>query len=131
VIGVFGVGQPPDGSPDRNLGRESTGRLSAKAVAKIAPAPRHPLTEEVVLKRGYYLAKPLPSGEWLGVRRFLSSTGIVIVDSFLTWRTRFCYDTPDEAIAAFEAWDGTGDPPGLWLRQLPGDRLGPGAFQDI
>jgi hypothetical protein len=40
---------------------------------------------------------------------------------------RYCYKTEAEAIAALEAWDGTADPPGQWVKHKSarGERLGP------
>lgn len=36
----------------------------------------------------------------------------------------WCYDSPAEAIAALEAWDGTGEPEG-WMRHPPSGRRRP------
>jgi hypothetical protein len=41
----------------------------------------------------------------------------------------WCYDKREtvEALIAFLSWDGTGDPPGPWIKHLGSGRKGPGA----
>jgi hypothetical protein len=40
---------------------------------------------------------------------------------------RFCYKNHNEAVKALEVWEGTGDPPGNWIKQkgLGEDRPNP------
>lgn len=83
------------------------------------------LTKAEVLALGYALARPLGNGEWLAVAPQLFTTGLFIVQDRHSCRTRYCYESPIEATRAFLTWDGEGDPPGLWIKQKPEDRLNP------
>jgi hypothetical protein len=53
------------------------------------------------------------------------TTGLFIVTDRCRWRTRYCYEHPIEALNACLIWDGKGDPPGLWIKQKPEERLNP------
>lgn len=77
-----------------------------------------PLTE-------YWPVRQLPSREWAGVRDMMHTAGIHIGIGATGYRTRFCYETRGEAMAALIAWTGDGDPPGRWIKQKPEDRRGP------
>lgn len=83
------------------------------------------MDERTILALGYYRAKPLSNGEWLALQRMLYTTGLFIVVDEDWWRTRFCYERSADAEAAFAVWDGLGDPPGMWIKQKPQDRLNP------
>lgn len=41
------------------------------------------------------------------------------------YKRRFCYETLLEAYSAYLTWTGDGDPPGLWIKEKPADRLNP------
>lgn len=56
----------------------------------------------------------------------LYTTGLFVGLDRMGWRTRFCYEHKVDAVAALDAWDGRGDPPGPWIKEKPSDRLGPG-----
>ena len=56
----------------------------------------------------------------------LFTTAIVCDIQEVCHGTRFCYETRLEAIDALAAWDGRGDPPGLWIKEKPAGRAGPG-----
>lgn len=69
--------------------------------------------------------KRLSTGEDAEVAPMLFTTALMIgvTDDPLTYyRTRFCYETYDEAVAALDKWDGRGDPPGRWIVQKPEGR---------
>jgi hypothetical protein len=83
------------------------------------------LTEAEVLSLGYILARPLGNGEWLAVAPQLYTTGLFVVPDRDHYRTRYCYERSFEAVHAFLTWDGEGDPPGMWVKQKPEDRLNP------
>ena len=85
--------------------------------------------EPDALALGYESARMLPNGEIAAVMRMLFTAGLFVgVDSY-AWRTRFCYETLQEAEDALAVWDGSGDPPGKWIKEKPSDRLGPGALK--
>ena len=83
------------------------------------------LTEASILSLGYTHPRKLPTGEWAALQRYLYTTGIVIIEDEHSWRTRWCFEFAIEARKALDAWDGTGDPPGPWIKQKPEDRLNP------
>lgn len=66
---------------------------------------------------GYKPARQLASGEWAGVRDMLYTTGLCVGLDDTGYRTRFCFSSRTEAEDAFAAWDGTGWPPGYWIKQ--------------
>ena len=78
----------------------------------------------------YPSAKQLPTGEWAAVHDFYVTAGIVVGIALHdgSYRSRYCYEHRHEAEAALAQWDGTGDPPGPWIKQKPEERLGPGAI---
>lgn len=38
----------------------------------------------------------------------------------------FCYRQDGSALVAAQTWDGTGDPPGPWIKEVGTERYGPG-----
>ena len=77
--------------------------------------------------QGYTHCILLTTGELAGIMPMLYTTGLFVGLTEAGWRTRFCYEHRNDAIAALDAWDGHGDPPGAWIKEKPSDRLGPGA----
>lgn len=65
------------------------------------------------------------------VQRFIFTCGLlagVALDSAtIDYAARYCYHSAREAVQALETWDGTGDPPGEWIKEKVTDRYGPGA----
>jgi hypothetical protein len=55
------------------------------------------------------------------------TTGIFVGIDEWGWQRRYCYENFDDAVAALAAWDGSGDPPGPWIKEKPSDRRGPGS----
>jgi hypothetical protein len=61
--------------------------------------------------------RQLPSDEWACVTQFLFTFGLLVGVTPDTYRTRFCYERMTDAIAALLTWDGSGDPPGPWIKE--------------
>lgn len=59
----------------------------------------------------------LESGEWAAVRPFIYTFGLLVGLDVWQYRTRFCYPRLDLALHALLTWDGSGDPPGSWLKE--------------
>jgi hypothetical protein len=76
--------------------------------------------------QGYRAIKMLNTGELAALHDEIYTTGLCIGLDEFGYRTRYCYETHHEAEEALAIWDGNGDPPGLWLKQKPEERLGPG-----
>lgn len=80
------------------------------------------LTIVAALKReGYQGVRQLPNGEWVGVFPFLYTAGLCVGLTPWGYRTRYCYESRSEAHMVALIWDGTGDPPGNWVKRK-GDR---------
>jgi hypothetical protein len=78
-----------------------------------APLPN----EEQFAELGYEAVRKLDTGEWAGLMRFMFTTGLVVgLDSF-GYRTRFCFKHRSDALASITAWNGSGDPPGPWIKE--------------
>ena len=84
---------------------------------------------DVLHRLGYWPAKRLPAGKWegkwAGVHDQWANASINVGIDRTGYATRYCYETRQLAEAALLAWDGTGDPPGPWIKQKPQDRHGP------
>jgi hypothetical protein len=59
----------------------------------------------------------LPSGEWACLHQFVFTVGLLVGVDEQTYRTRFCYESIGDACAALMSWDGSGDPPGQWIKE--------------
>lgn len=80
---------------------------------------------DLLVKEGYLFPRKLPNGEWLALKKMLYTTGLFIIENKTSWRTRWCYENHNDALAALVYFDGVGDPPGPWIKQKPEDRLNP------
>lgn len=80
---------------------------------------------------GYNCVSLLPvTKEWAGVMPMLYTTGLFVGLNEWGYRLRYCYEKYGDARAALFEWDGSGDPPGPWIKakgDKGGDRNGPGA----
>ena len=65
----------------------------------------------------YSHLRRLSTGEWVGVQRFLFTWGLMVGLDERGYRTRFCYEHPQDAVWAAQHWDGSGDPPGPWVKE--------------
>lgn len=76
---------------------------------------------------GYFHSRVLPSGEMAGLQAMLFTTGLFVGIGPDAYQRRYCYEFTEDACSALATWNGGGDPPGPWIMEKPGDRLGPGA----
>lgn len=77
---------------------------------------------------GYTPVKQLADGRWIGVYNMAYTTGLFVDLDEAGYDHRYCYEHRRDTVAALEAWDGTGDPPGPWIKQKGaegGDRMNP------
>ncbi len=79
------------------------------------------------LAEDYQNLKVMPNGIACGIGKMVFTTALYVGLNHCGYERRYCYEEWTAAVAALEAWDGTGDPPGPWIKEKPGDRLGPGA----
>ena len=75
------------------------------------------MTKEEIEALGYVQPRQLPNGEWVGVMRMVYTVGLFVGINDTGYRTRFCYPDPVHAVLASVEWDGTGDPPGPWIKE--------------
>ena len=68
-------------------------------------------------KDDYTNLKILSNGELAGIHRFMFTYGLVVGLTENGYRTRFCYETKEDAVDALSSWDGIGFPPGFWIKQ--------------
>lgn len=78
-----------------------------------------------VIELGYYRPRRLPDGTILALCTMNFTVGLFVGIDEDGYRTRYCYEHADDAESAIDAWDGTSDPPGPWIKQKPEDRLNP------
>ena len=83
-------------------------------------------TREWFLANQYLRSRQLPDGRWIAVTNQIYTTSLYVdVTERSAYRKRFCFERTAEAVQALEEWDGTGDPPGPWIKEKPGDRMNP------
>lgn len=77
----------------------------------------------------YTNVRVLPDGRICGLLKMMFTTGLCVDLDEDAYAYRYCYATTREASVALAAWDGTGDPPGPWIKRkgLGGDVRGPGS----
>lgn len=76
---------------------------------------------------GYFNVRQLSTGEWAGIQQFMFTFGLMVGLDRYGYRTRYCYGNLVEAVAALDAWDGKGSPPGNWIveKGRDGERQNP------
>lgn len=72
--------------------------------------------KELFLTLGYRAVRQLPDGRWIGVTAFIYTAGLVVGLTASSYDYRYCYATLAAALRDAEQWDGTGDPPGPWIK---------------
>lgn len=65
--------------------------------------------------QGYKNVRQLPDGSWIGTLPFLFTTSLTVDMDWSGYKSRYCYETYEEARIAATYWDGQGDPPGNWI----------------
>lgn len=87
------------------------------------------LTADDVIELGYLSPKLLEAGpfagKWAALMPMMFTTGLMVGLDQFGYATRFCYESPAEALIALAAWDGEGFPPGWWIKQKPEDLHNP------
>jgi hypothetical protein len=83
-------------------------------------------------KSEYVGKRVLPGLGLCGVKHMIYTASLIVGLNEEGYRYRYCYPTLFDALEALRVWDGTGDPPGPWIKlkgHPDGERLGPGALQ--
>jgi hypothetical protein len=74
------------------------------------------LTPQQAEHLGYAFAKEIPGHGMCGILRMIFTTGLFHGLDEIGHQGRWCYHTQAEAIQALVRWDGSGDPPGDWIK---------------
>ena len=82
---------------------------------------------EILNAEGYRHCLRMPDGSVAGLHAQIFTTGLCVGLTNTGYTRRYCYEHEADALAALMSWNGAGDPPGPWIKEKPGDRLGPGA----
>lgn len=82
----------------------------------------------IALENGYSPARSTPLAGVIGLQRMAWTWGLFVGIDYAGYVKRYCYQNRQDALMAFNIWDGDGDPPGPWIVEKPGGRLGPGAI---
>lgn len=66
---------------------------------------------------GYRDLRPLPGGRYTAIWPLMFTHAIIVgsIGCYVGYDDRWCYESYDQAKAALESWDGTGEPAG-WHR---------------
>lgn len=82
-----------------------------------------------VWKSEILLAREVPNLGLCALQRFAFTTGLLTNVSFdglcYEYDARYCFEYMHEATKALQAWDGTGDPPGNWVKEKVSERNNP------
>jgi hypothetical protein len=89
-------------------------------------------THAQLTRFGYSRVRKLANGEWAGMLAMLFTYALVYgLDEFGDYKWRYCYEHAGDVVLALSLWDGTGHPPGAWIKRkghpAEGELLGPGA----
>jgi hypothetical protein len=78
---------------------------------------------------GFLVLRLLPNGRIAGLLPMIFTVGVAVdVEADGTYSSRWCYPDLASAAQGLLDWDGTGDPPGPWLKHKGapgGDRSNP------
>jgi hypothetical protein len=72
--------------------------------------------KEKLLKDGYFSLIEIPGKGLCGLFRFIYTTGLCIGLNEYSYEGRYCFKNGLEALHSLNQWDGTGDPPGDWVK---------------
>ncbi len=88
------------------------------------------MTDDELEELGFVAIRRMPDGTINGVQLMLFTAALTVGIDPIGYKTRYCYESPIDAIGDLMNWDGTGDPIGPWIKQKPEDRLNPRLLTD-
>ena len=67
----------------------------------------------------------LPDGRYAGIAKFMFTSAVIVgtIGDIYGFDDRWCYHSTAEAVAALNAWDGTGEPKGWHRHPASGRRV--------
>lgn len=66
----------------------------------------------------YMATRKLEDGRWIALGRLMFHYSIYIDLDETGYSDRYCYPDLGDAVEAFAVWDGKGDPPKFWNRNV-------------
>lgn len=83
--------------------------------------------KEFLESQDYHFLREIPGRGWCGIQVMLFTWGLFYGMDEYGRKGRYCFNCLTEAKAALREWDGTGDPPGDWLKHFGdgGERSNP------
>lgn len=70
--------------------------------------------------------REIPDRGLCGVQRFIYTCGLLVNMTFdgptYGYSARYCYPSAKDATESLRLWDGTGDPPGPWIKEKVSER---------
>ncbi len=69
-------------------------------------------------KEGFLYLRDIPGRGWCGVRRNLFTWGLFYGMGHHGIVGRYCFGDLSEVKASLNEWDGSGDPPGDWIKHF-------------
>lgn len=89
-----------------------------------------PWLAAVLRENGYLEWRELADGRVIAVSPMMYTFGLMVGCDESSYEYRYCYERAADARAALLTWDGSGHPPGPWIKRKghpEGELLGPGA----
>jgi hypothetical protein len=85
----------------------------------------HPFLQWLEKENGYTAVRLLSDGRWAALTKMTFTTAIIVgkVSDRWGYDDRWCYHDPVVALAALNAWDGTGEPLGWHRHPRSGRRV--------
>jgi hypothetical protein len=75
-----------------------------------------PELKEFLETEGYQFITEIDGRGVCGVYKFLFTVGVVCGIDNQGYKGRYCFGSEVTAVYAINKWDGTGDPPGPWIK---------------
>jgi hypothetical protein len=91
------------------------------------------MTEDEARELGYLMARQLPDGTWIALQRMAYTIALMVGLDPVGYESRYCYEHLGDAFLDYATWDGSGDPPGPWVKHKGwhGDRLNPRLKEEV
>jgi hypothetical protein len=83
---------------------------------KVKPITTNTGLASELIAEGYVHLTEIPGHGICGLNLFLYTIGLCCNLDNTGYEGRYCFPTWHSAVAAINAWDGTGDPPGEWIK---------------
>ena len=85
------------------------------------------------IDEGYFDIREIEGVGICSLMTFAFTTGLIVGMNESGYRGRYCFSSKEEASKSLKEWDGTGDPPGNWIKYkgYGGERSNPEYKEDL